>query len=138
MPESPSEVVLRLDPDKRACILVVEDDALIASHIGMVLDEAGYGITGIVGSGPEALSLAAEKSPTLVLIDILIAGPIDGIELACALRERFDVPAIFLSGIIDQGVMERARAARPLGFLHKPFRPSQLFNAIEHALNRPD
>jgi CheY-like chemotaxis protein len=69
-------------------------------------------------------------------VDVRIAGPVDGIDVACALRERFDVPAIFLSGIVEPAILERAKTAHPLGFLHKPFRPSEVFNAIERALNR--
>jgi len=57
------------------------------------------------------------------------------LRLACRLRQRFGLPAIFLSGLIDADTTGRARAAQPLGFLPKPFLPSQVFNAIEHALN---
>jgi len=119
-------------------ILIVEDEALVASYIQEVLLEAGFEVTGIAASGPEALSLAAEHEPELALVDIRLAGPIDGIELACALRERFGTPAIFLSGLIDADITSRAEVASPLGFLHKPFRPSQVFNAIERALNLPE
>jgi two-component system, response regulator PdtaR len=138
MPDRLSQVVAAPQSDKRARILVVEDDALVAGYIRTVLDEAGYGVAGTAASGLEALALAARAKPMLALVDIRIAGPIDGIELACALRERFDVPAIFLSGMIDPAVAERAMTARPLGFLHKPFRPSQVFNAIERALKPSD
>ncbi len=51
------------------------------------------------------------------------------------LRAKFDVPVIFLSGLIDAATTERAQAAQPLGFLPKPFLPSQAFNAIERALS---
>jgi CheY-like chemotaxis protein len=138
MPDRPSQVVSAPERGKRVQILVVEDDALVATYIRTVLDEAGYGITGVAASGPEALSLASEAPPTLALIDICIAGPIDGVGVACALREQFNVPAIFLTGMVEADALERAKGARPVGFLHKPFRPSQVFNAIEHALNRAD
>ena len=117
-------------------ILIVEDEALVASYIEEVLAESGFRVAGIAASGPEALSLAAESRPSLALVDIRLTGPIDGIELACQLRERFAVPAIFLSGLIDAQTAERARMAQPLGFLPKPFLPSQVFNAIQRAFDR--
>ena len=117
-------------------ILIVEDEALVASYIEEVLGESGYHVAGIAASGPEALSLAAETRPDLALVDIRLTGPIDGIELACRLRRSFSLPAIFLTGLVDGSTSERAQAAQPLGFLRKPFLPSQVFKAIEEASTR--
>ncbi|HVH77335.1 MAG TPA: response regulator [Stellaceae bacterium] len=119
---------------KPVAILVVEDEALIASYITEVLAESGFAVAGIASSGPEALSLAGDMQPTLALVDIRLPGPMDGIEVAGLLRERLAVPTIFLSGMTDAATIARARAAQPLGILQKPFRPSQVFNAIERAL----
>jgi two-component system, response regulator PdtaR len=132
------QVVAPRDRSKPISILIVEDEALVASYIEEVLGESGFRIAGIAASGHEALSLAAETSPDLALVDIRLTGPIDGIELACQLREKFAVPAIFLSGLFDAQTTERARSAHPLGFLPKPFLPSQMFNAIQRALDLPD
>jgi CheY-like chemotaxis protein len=130
------QVVAPADLRKPVSILIVEDEALIASYIEEVLGESGFHVAGIAASGPEALSLAAETVPALALVDIRLTGPIDGIELACLLRQKFGVPAIFLSGLADQETTHRAQLAEPLGFLRKPFRPSQVFNAIERALSQ--
>lgn len=127
-------MVALASPGKSTRILIVEDDALVASCITEVLAESGFEVAGIASSGREALSLAEEDRPTLALVDIRLAGPIDGIELACLLREHSGVPAIFLSGLFDTATMRRAEAARPLGLLAKPFVPSQVFRAIERAL----
>jgi CheY-like chemotaxis protein len=121
--------------NKRASILIVEDEALVASYIEEVLTSSGFHVAGIASSGAEALSHVHEHRPDLALIDIRLTGPIDGIDLASRLREQFGLPAIFLSGLIDDHTVERAAAAQPLGFLQKPFRPSQVFNAIERALS---
>jgi CheY-like chemotaxis protein len=118
-------------------LLVVEDEALVASYIRDVLEESGFVVTGVASSGPEAISLATEESIDLALVDIKLAGPMDGIEVARLLRDRFEVPSIFLSGLYDPATMERAKVAAPLGFLQKPFRPSQVFNALEKALAQP-
>lgn len=115
-------------------ILIVEDEALVASYIQEVLEESGFAIAGIASSGPEAMSLATASRPDLALVDIKLAGPMDGIEVAQLMRSRFNVQSIFLSGVCDPETMERAREAAPLGFLEKPFRPSQVFNALQRAL----
>jgi two-component system, response regulator PdtaR len=121
---------------RRASILIVEDEALVASYIREVLEESGFAIAGIASSGPEAISLATTSKPDLALVDIKLAGPMDGIEVAQLMLTRFKVPSIFLSGLCDPETTDRARAAAPLGFLEKPFRPSQVFNALERALER--
>src|ERR1051325_5399078 len=91
-----SEVVAPPDRSKAAGILIVEDEALIASYIEEVLGGSGFHVAGVAASGTEALSLAAEQRPALALVDIRLTGPIDGIELACQLRNKLEVPAIFL------------------------------------------
>jgi CheY-like chemotaxis protein len=136
VPSDEFEVVAKAGANKPTSILIVEDEALVASYIEEVLAESGFRVAGIAASGPEALSLAEETRPRLALVDIRLTGPIDGIELACLLRQKFGVPAIFLSGLADQETTHRAQLAEPLGFLRKPFRPSQVFNAIERALSQ--
>jgi CheY-like chemotaxis protein len=116
-------------------ILIVEDEALIAAYIQDVLEESGFTIAGVASSGPEAMSLASAEAPDLALVDIKLAGPMDGIEVAQLMRSRFNVHSIFLSGMCDVATMERAKSAAPLGFLQKPFRPSQVFNALQRALS---
>jgi CheY-like chemotaxis protein len=132
------QVVAAAGASKPATILIVEDEALVASCVEEVLGELGFAVAGIAASGPEAVALAAAHRPTLALVDIRLTGPIDGIELACRLRDELGVPSIFLSGLADADTTKRAEAAQPLGFLPKPFRPSQVFNAIQRALNPPD
>jgi CheY-like chemotaxis protein len=121
---------------ERPSILIVEDEALIASYIQEVLEESGFSIAGIASSGVEALTLAGDAPPDLALVDIKLAGPMDGIEVVKEIRRRFNVESIFLSGVADPAIMERARKASALGFLEKPFRPSQVFNALQRALAR--
>lgn len=132
------QVVAAAGTSKPASILIVEDEALVASCIEEVLGELGFGVAGIAASGPEAIALAAANLPALALVDIRLTGPIDGIELACRLRQELRVRSIFLTGLADADTVHRAESAHPLGFLQKPFRPSQVFNAIQRALNPQD
>lgn len=133
----PSMVQNKSVPQERPSvvpILIVEDDPLVASYIRDVLEESGFIVPGTASTGAEAFALAGDMRPRLALVDIKLAGPIDGIEVACELLSRFNVQSIFLSGLDDPAILERATSAEPLGFLHKPFRPSQVFNALEKAL----
>jgi DNA-binding NarL/FixJ family response regulator len=117
-------------------ILVVEDETLVASYIRNVLEASGYMVSGLASCGPEALALASDSAPHLALVDIRLSGPMDGIELATLLRSRLNIPSLFLSGAQDPDTLERAKVAEPLGFLLKPFRPSQVFNALQAALSK--
>jgi len=121
-----------------ARLLIVEDDVLLASSLEELLSDAGFEVVGIAGSAATAVSLGGERHPQLALIDIRLVGPIDGIELACQLREQFQIPAIFLSGLTDPETKERALLAKPLGFLRKPYRASQVYNLIQRSLSSPD
>src|SRR6266513_5981578 len=118
-----------------ARLLIVEDGVLLASSLDELLSASGFEVVGIAGSAATAASLAGERHPELALIDIRLVGPMDGIELACQLREQFRIPAIFLSGLADPETRERALLAQPLGFLRKPYRASQVFNTIQRALS---
>jgi two-component system, response regulator PdtaR len=117
-------------------ILVVEDEALVSSYIRQVLEESGFEVIGVASSGTEALSLAGGAPIHLALVDIRLAGPMDGIEAARLLRAHFGIRSIFLSGLVDAATLQRAKLAEPLGFLEKPFRPSQVFNALEEAVRK--
>ena len=117
-----------------ARLLVVEDDVLLASALQELLGDSGFEVVGTAGSAAAALSLAKDRTPQLALIDICLARPIDGIDLACQLRDEYRIPTIFLTGLADPEARERALIARPLGFLRKPYRASQVYNAIVQAL----
>ncbi len=123
------------ETSKPLTILIVEDEALVAAAVTDMLDELGFDVTGVAASGLEALALVAERKPRLALIDIRLAGSVDGIELAIQLREGYGIPAIFLSGAVGPEIAVRAQAAQPLGMIQKPFRPSEMFNAIERAMS---
>jgi len=119
-----------------ASILIVEDDPLVASSVQGVLEELHYKVVAIASSGPEAMSVAGNAYADLALVDIRLPGTMDGIEVAEQLLARFKLRSIFLSGAYDAETMSRARRVGSLGFLAKPFRPSQVFNAVERALAR--
>lgn len=117
-------------------ILIVEDERPFAEIVEGFLRRLGYQVAGIVDSGEAALSLAAETRPDLALMDIEIRGDMDGFEVAEALRQKLDIPIIFLTGKADDATLERVRRSESFGYLLKPFRPEELKAAVELAFIR--
>src|SRR4051812_41419902 len=94
-------------------ILIVEDERITAEHLHDVLMDLGYEVTGLVSSGAEAIAKVQELQPDLALMDIRIQGPMDGTETARILRERFDVPVVYLTAHADRETLNRAKGAAP-------------------------
>jgi len=115
-------------------LLIVEDDWLIAAEIEASVQAAGFRVAGTAVSADEAIALAERHRPDLVLMDIRLLGPRDGIDAAIEIRQRLDIPSLFVSAHQnDPGTGARARAARPLGWVAKPFSARQLVEAVENA-----
>ena len=117
-------------------VLVVEDDPLLAEDLSESLTRMGYGVAARAASVDECMREAELHQPDLVLMDIGLQGDLDGIHAARLLRERLDIPVVFLSGHADDKTMSRARDAGALGYLLKPFRWSELKSAVEVAIFR--
>ena len=120
-------------PAPRGRILIVEDDYLMALSNEMALTDAGFEMIGVVDSGEAALMEVGNISPDLVLMDIRLAGDMDGIETALALRAQ-GVRSVFASANSDPGTVRRGETAQPLGWLCKPFSDHVLIAAVEAAL----
>ncbi len=117
-------------------LVIVEDEALLAEDLSKRLTRLGYEVVGIVPSGEAGIEAGERMRPDLVLMDIQLRGQVDGITAAERLRERFDIPVVFITGNADDSTFERAKAVCPLGFVLKPFDGRQLQIAIEVALAR--
>lgn len=117
-------------------IMVVEDEPVTAADIEDMLTEFGYVVTAVASSGAEALRKAETTSPDLALMDIRIQGNMDGIETAFELRERFNIPVIYLTAHSDDETLARAKMAEPLGYVVKPFHPNDLQASIQVALHK--
>ena len=118
-------------------VLIVEDEGLIALHLTELLENAGYRIAGTPSSGEASLQILQKSRPDLVLMDIALAGKLDGIETARRIRREYEIPVIFLSAFSDQNRIREAAAISPFGFFTKPVTDDALFSAIEHALAHP-
>lgn len=116
-------------------ILIVEDQWITAADIQENLLQMGYEVSAVVATGPHAIEAARERPPDLVLMDIGLKGPMDGIEAARELI-RLRVGVVFLTAHNDDETFTRAQSAKPLGYLVKPFGESDLQNSIRIALCR--
>jgi PAS domain S-box-containing protein len=114
-------------------VLVVEDERLVALDIQHMLMHLGYEVLASAASADEAIACASTSCPDVVLMDIRIKGARDGIEAASLLRERFDVPIVYLTAHADRATIERAKQTAPYGYLTKPFTEAALTSAIEIA-----
>ena len=120
-----------------ARILVVEDDVIIAYGIERQLVAWRYRVVGRVATAPEALALIDAQAPDLVLMDIRLRGPMNGIDAAVEIRKHAAVPVIFVTAQADETTLARVRRAGPAAIVAKPWAPAQLRAAIERALAPP-
>jgi CheY-like chemotaxis protein len=117
-------------------ILIVEDEAIQAMCLRDKLVDLGYSIPAAVGSGELAVQAAGRYHPDLVLMDIKLNGRMDGIEAARQIRERFDIPVIFMSAYSDIDTLQRALLTGSDGYLVKPVQMENLSRVIEKALQQ--
>jgi CheY-like chemotaxis protein len=115
-------------------ILIVEDDEIIANLISVMLEKKGYSIVGKVASGEESIIRAAELEPDLILMDINLAGIMDGVTAATYIFQLFQYPIVFLTALCDDQLLDRAKNAQPLGYVIKPFTDRDLSSNVELAL----
>lgn len=126
-------------------VLIVEDKVLIAEDIATKLRKHGLEVTGIYDTGEEALEAVKTTRPDLVLMDIELAGAMDGISAAHVLTQEYDIPVIYLSDFADQRTLDRAKKTQPAAYITKPFVEADLVRAIDiaftnantHAAKRP-
>lgn len=103
-------------------ILLVEDEILTAIAMEIELKQAGYDVCRRVATGEDAVMVARQESPDLILMDIRLAGELDGIEAAQQIQASSSIPIIFMTGYPDEEIEERARKLNPLGYFLKPVR----------------
>ena len=115
-------------------ILVTEDESIEAKDIQNSLRKLGYNVPLTVSSGEEAIVAAEEHKPDLVLMDIMLKGELSGIEAADQIRQRFNIPVIYLTAYADESTLAKAKITEPYGYIIKPFKEIDLHTTIEMAL----
>ena len=125
-----------LAPSAAARVLIVEDDRLVALDLKSMLTEFGFEVCGSVFSAEEAIEIAQRTRPDLVLMDIRLSGPADGIDAAERLRALLGIHVVYLTANSDLSTVERAKSTEPDGYVLKPVRPLDLRCCLELALHR--
>lgn len=116
-------------------ILIVDDDRTTASIMQLHLNNFGYNVTGIASSAKEAIHMARDMEPDLVLMDIRLGEGADGIDAALAISKHMNIPIVFVTAYSDSKTLRRAKIVNPAGFINKPLRESDLKTTIEFAIN---
>jgi signal transduction histidine kinase/AmiR/NasT family two-component response regulator len=115
-------------------VLIVEDETIVAEDLARKVRQIGYEVVGTARSGEDAIRLAQDRQPDLVLMDIRLAGRMDGIEAAAIIHRDCRLPVLFLTAHSDTQTIERARQAGASGYILKPFDERDLRIQIEMAL----
>lgn len=115
-------------------ILVCEDEQIIAIDIKNTLKNLGYEVLKIVNNGPAAIKAAGELKPDLILMDIMLNGPMNGIEAAETINSQYNIPVVYLTALSDNETLSKAKITEPFGYILKPFDERMLSSSVEMAV----
>jgi PAS domain S-box-containing protein len=115
-------------------VLIVEDEVIVAQNLASKLEKLGYTVTGMAINGHEAVAMALNHRPQLVLMDIKLQGELDGIATVEKIKKHLDIPVIYLTAHSDPNTLSRAKISTPYGYVLKPFDERDLATQVELAL----
>src|ERR1043165_8561036 len=115
-------------------IFIVEDESIVAKDIQNSLNKLGYNVIGFANNGKDAIDKITELMPDLILMDIMIKGDLTGIDVSEKIKEKINVPVIFLTAYADEGTLAKAKITEPYGYILKPFKEIDLHSTIEMAV----
>lgn len=116
-------------------VFILEDENIVAKDIEQSLKKLGYNVVGIASSGEKVKELLTEGiEPDIFLMDIMIKGDMNGIEVAEFVKENYGLPVIFLTAYADENTLSKAKITEPYGYILKPFKEIDLHTTIEMAL----
>lgn len=114
-------------------VLIVEDSLIVAEGIAVKLKKHQMEIIGICESGEEAIAFIEKRLPDLIIMDIQLAGALDGISTSKLIKDKYEIPVIYLSDYVDDLTVQRASKTSPANYLAKPFNENDLVRAINIA-----
>jgi DNA-binding NarL/FixJ family response regulator len=114
-------------------VLIVEDELLIAFHLQDLVEEAGLRVAGVARNTKEAIEAASQRRPAFAMMDMRLDGGSSGLEAARILFETWKIRSIFLSANLDDRARDASRDLQPLGYIGKPFLPSEVAAALARA-----
>ncbi|MBK6753742.1 MAG: response regulator [Flavobacteriales bacterium] len=115
-------------------VLVVEDESIVSKDIQHSLKKLGYNVVGAASTGEQAVKLAVDTQPDIILMDIMLKGEMNGIEAATQIRQETNIPVIFLTAYADESTLSKAKVTQPYGYIIKPFKDIDIHTSIEMAL----
>jgi len=118
--------------------MVVDDEVIITTQLEEVLSAEGYDVIGMATTGEDAVAMASERRPDLILLDIKMSGAMDGIATAEVVQTQLDIPVVFISAYADEDILERAKHLEPFGYVVKPVEKKQLKATIEIAIHKKE
>ena len=119
-------------------VMLVDDEAVITMQLEKRLPTMGYDVVGTASSGEESILMARDLKPSLILMDIVMPGRLDGIDAAEIISKELDIPIIFLTAYTDDKFIERAKNVEPYGYIIKPFNEREIRPNIEIALYKKE
>ncbi|MBN1647480.1 MAG: response regulator [Spirochaetales bacterium] len=120
--------------DEKEKVLIVDDEYIIAIDIKQRLEAIGYEVTGIVNSGEKAIALCEKEKPSIVLMDIIIKGQMDGIEASDIIQERFNIPVVFITASSDTLTLKKIMEKGSYGYIHKPITDVDLKYTLQQSI----
>lgn len=121
-------------PDEK--VLIVESDPTFALVTQGLLEDKGYRVVGIASTGKQAITLAMNERPDVILMSIRLKGDMDGIQTAQSIQSQLDIPIIYQSANIGDETLRRSKATKPFAYIFKPLESKQLFTTLETTLYR--
>jgi len=115
-------------------VLIIEDEAIIAEEIRMIMQDLGYNVPKLIYRSDDAIDYLSFHNPDIVLCDINIKGAHDGIEVCRIINKKKRIPFIYLTSLSDHDTIGRASQTMPYGYIIKPFDESDLHSAIQIGL----
>jgi DNA-binding LytR/AlgR family response regulator len=114
-------------------IYIVEDEPLIAETIKVILEDEGYTVCGTSDNAKEAIYDIETMQPDLILLDIMLDGTLDGVDMMKHLQKKRQFPFIYLTSLSDPMTLDRVKETNPSGYIVKPFNENTLISNIELA-----
>ncbi len=116
-------------------VMIVEDEVLVGIMLCRKLRSYGYNVGEVITTGEEAIQRAAEEKPEVILMDVTLAGEINGLEAAKQIKKANDIPIIIFSGYDQKLLSEQADAIEPVAVISKMGNISEIATAIEKAVH---
>ena len=119
---------------KKAKILIVEDESIVAKDIQVTLEKLGYDVIGTVAEGEKVFDIVKDKTPDLILMDIMLKGKMTGIDTSIQIHKEISLPIIYMTAYADKDTLSKAKMTQPHGYIIKPYKEVDLRTTVEIAL----